>query len=66
MSKVAVYNLNGEAAGEQQVADELLELKRGKQAVLDAVTAYRAGIRAGTASTKTRADVRGGGAKPFK
>lgn len=66
MSKVAVYKLSGEAAGEQQVADELLELKRGKQAALDVVTAYRAGIRAGTASTKTRADVRGGGAKPFK
>lgn len=66
MSKVAVYNLKGEAAGEQQVAEELLELKRGKQAVLDVVTAYRAGIRAGTASTKTRADVSGGGAKPYR
>ncbi|NCA81467.1 MAG: 50S ribosomal protein L4 [Opitutae bacterium] len=66
MSKVATYNLNGEAAGEKQVADGLLELKRGAQAVLDAVTAYRAGIRAGTASTKTRDEVSGGGRKPFK
>lgn len=66
MSKVAKVNLNGEAAGEQEVADGLLELKRGAQAVLDAVTAYRAGIRAGTASTKTRDEVSGGGRKPFK
>ena len=66
MSKVATYNLNGEAAGEKQVADGLLELKRGAQAVLDAVTAYRAGIRAGTASTKTRDEVSGGGRKPYK
>ena len=66
MSKVNVYKMNGEAAGEKEVADERLERKRGAQAVLDVVTAYRAGIRAGTASTKTRADVRGGGRKPFK
>ncbi len=66
MSKVAVVNLNGEAAGEKEIADGLLETKRGAQAVLDAVTAYRAGIRAGTASTKTRDEVRGGGRKPFK
>jgi large subunit ribosomal protein L4 len=66
MSKVNVYKMSGEAAGEKEVADERLERKRGAQAVLDVVTAYRAGIRAGTASTKTRADVRGGGRKPYR
>ena len=57
MSKVAIYQLSGEAAGEKNIADALLETKRGAQAVADAVTAYRAGIRAGTASTKTRDEV---------
>jgi large subunit ribosomal protein L4 len=66
MSKMNVYNLNGEAAGEKDIADGILERKRGKQAVMDVVTAYRAGIRAGTASTKTRDMVSGGGRKPFK
>ena len=66
MSKVAVYNLSGEAAGEKEFADGLLETKRGAQAVLDVVTAYRAGLRAGTASTKTRDEVSGGGRKPYK
>ena len=66
MSKVAIYNLSGEAAGEKDIADGLLETKRGAQAVLDVVTAYRAGLRAGTASTKTRANVSGGGRKPYK
>ena len=66
MSKVAIYQLSGEAAGEKDIAEALLETKRGAQAVLDVVTAYRAGIRAGTASTKTRDDVSGGGRKPFK
>ena len=66
MSKIAIYNLNGEAAGAKEIADALLETKRGAQAEMDAVTAYRAGIRAGTASTKTRAEVSGGGRKPYK
>ncbi len=66
MSKVTVYQLSGEAAGEKEVADGLLELKRGAQAVVDVVTAHRAGLRAGSASTKTRADVSGGGRKPYK
>ena len=66
MSKVAIYQLSGEAAGEKDIAEALLETKRGAQAVLDVVTAYRAGIRAGTASTKTRDEVSGGGRKPFK
>ena len=66
MSKVAVYNLSGEAAGEKEFADGLLETKRGAQAVADAVTAYRAGIRAGSASTKKRGEVSGGGRKPYK
>lgn len=66
MSKLKVYKLTGETAGEAQIADELLERKRGNQAVQDVVTAYRAGIRAGTASTKTRAMVSGGGRKPYR
>ena len=66
MSKVTVYQLSGEAAGEKEIADGLLETKRGAQAVLDVVTAYRAGLRAGTASTKTRDEVSGGGRKPYK
>ena len=64
MSKVTVYNLSGEAAGAKEVADGLLETKRGAQAVLDVVTAYRAGLRAGSASTKKRGEVSGGGRKP--
>lgn len=66
MSKVSVYTLKGEASGEKEFAESRLELKRGAQAVLDVITAYRAGLRAGTASTKKRSEVSGGGAKPFK
>ena len=66
MSKVPICNMKGDQLGELTLADDLLELKRGAQAVHDAVTAQRAKARAGTASTLKRGEVRGGGAKPFK
>ncbi len=66
MSTIKVYNLAGESIGEKEFSDDLLETERGDQAVLDVVTAYRAGLRAGTASTKKRSDVSGGGRKPYK
>jgi large subunit ribosomal protein L4 len=41
-------------------------MEKGAQAVHDAVVAYLAGTRAGTACTKTRGMVSGGGAKPWR
>jgi large subunit ribosomal protein L4 len=66
MSKLPIYNMKGDRVGEYDIADELLELKKGAQAVHDAVEAYQTGLRAGTASTKTRAHVSGGGIKPWR
>lgn len=66
MNKIQVFNKDGSPVGEFVVQDQWFELKKGEQAVQDVVVAYRAGIRAGTASTKTRAMVRGGGAKPWR
>ena len=66
MSKLPIYNMKGDRVGEYDIADELLELRKGAQAVHDAVEAYQAGLRAGTASTKTRAHVSGGGIKPWR
>jgi large subunit ribosomal protein L4 len=48
------------------IDDAWLEREKGEQAVHDTVVAYQAGIRAGTASTKNRAAVRGGGKKPWR
>ena len=66
MSKLPVFDLKGSSAGEYEVADELLELKRGKQAVQDVVVAYRAGLRAGTASTLSKGMVSGSNRKPWQ
>lgn len=45
---------------------KLVEGSKGEQAVHDLVTAYRANRRSGTASTKTRAEVRGSGKKIYR
>jgi len=66
MNKVQILNKDGSSVGEFIVQDQWVELEKGEQAVQDVVVAYRAGLRAGTASTKTRAMVRGGGAKPWR
>ncbi len=66
MSKLPVCGVNGERVGDFTLADELLVLKKGEQAVHDVVEAYRAKQRAGTADTKKRGEVSGGGAKPWK
>ncbi|MBO7655766.1 MAG: 50S ribosomal protein L4 [Kiritimatiellae bacterium] len=66
MSTIKVFNPAGEAAGELPVADELLELEKGAQAVKDTVVAIRNGMRAGTASTLTKGEVSGRGKKPWK
>ncbi len=67
MSKVLdILDCQGVRVGEYALPENALELEKGEQAVHDAVVAFLAGIRAGSACTKTRGLVRGGGAKPFR
>ncbi len=66
MSKISVLDVQGQKTGELELADELLVLKRGRQTLHDAVVAYRANQRAGSASTKTKSEVAAVGAKPWK
>ena len=65
--KLAIVNLAGVAAGEMEIADELLiKNAKGTQAVHDAVVAYLANQRLGTAKTKQMGEVAGTGKKPWK
>ena len=66
MSKVQVFDSKGSASGEYEVNAKWLEREKGDQAIHESVVAYLAGERAGTAKTKTRSEVRGGGKKPFR
>lgn len=67
MSKVLdILDCQGNRVDGYELPDAVLELEKGEQAVHDAVVAFLAGMHAGTAKTKTRAEVRGGGTKPFR
>ena len=66
MSKIPFKSIKGESVGEYEIADSLLVLDKGEQAVHEAVVAYNAHQRAGTASTKSKSNVSGTGAKPWK
>ena len=64
--KLAVKNIKGDGVGEIEIADELMVVEKGDQAVFEAVVGARANARSGTASTKTKAEVKATGAKPWK
>ena len=61
-----ILDCTGARVGEYTIPEGVIEMEKGTQAVHDAVVAYLAGTRAGTACTKTRGLVRGGGAKPWR
>lgn len=67
MSKtLKIVNATGAQVGEYPLNDAWLEYEKGAQAVHDCVVAFLASMRNGTACTKVRSEVRGGGAKPWK
>lgn len=66
MSKLPLKTIKGERVGDYEVADRLLVLDKGSQAVHEAVVAYNAHQRAGTASTLNKSEVNGSGRKPWK
>ena len=63
---LAIKGAAGDDVSTIEIQDEWLERAKGEQAVKDSVVAYMAGLRSGTASTKTRGKVSGGGAKPWR
>ena len=65
MSRIPITNSAGASLGEMEIADDLLVLNRGQQALKDVIVAYRAGLRAGTASTLTKGEVAGSNRKPW-
>jgi large subunit ribosomal protein L4 len=64
--KLTVKDIKGQDQGELDVRFALVEGGRGTQAVHDAVVAYQANQRMGTASTKTMGEVAGTGKKPWR
>jgi large subunit ribosomal protein L4 len=56
----------GEVKGEQALSDAIFGIKPNKNALYEAVKNHLANLRQGTQSALTRAEVSGGGIKPFR
>src|SRR3954462_5820929 len=66
MPSVTLKNVAGKDSGTLELDAELFGTQPNVPVMHQVVTAQLAARRAGTQSTKTRAEVRGGGRKPFK
>ena len=66
MATLKVYKMDGSEAGSIELSDEIFGIEPNEYAVHEVVKNYLANQRQGTQSTKTRSEVRGGGAKPYR
>ena len=66
MIDLSVHNIKGEEIGEISLNENIFNAKINKYLVHQVVKRYLADKRRGTASTKNRSEVSGGGAKPWR
>ena len=66
MPVLNTYKLDGSQAGTVELNNEIFGIEPNKTVMHEVLVAELAELRQGTASTKTRAEVRGGGRKPFR
>ena len=66
MPKVDVYNMQGKKVSDVELSEAVFGIEPNENVVHSALVNYLANQRQGTQSTKTRAEVRGGGRKPWR
>jgi large subunit ribosomal protein L4 len=66
MTKLAVYNIGNQKVNDIELDDQIFKVKSNPTLFYDAVRMNLASQRKGSAATKNRALVRGGGAKPWR
>jgi large subunit ribosomal protein L4 len=66
MPQVTIKNTSGKAAGTIDLDDTVFGIQPNVPVMHQVVTAQLAARRAGSHNTKTRSEVRGGGAKPYR
>ena len=66
MPILPVYNMDGKQVGEMNLADTVFATNINQHLLHQAVVMQLASRRLGTAKAKTRSEVRGGGAKPWR
>ena len=66
MPKVDVYNMQGKKVSDVELSEAVFGIEPNENVVHSALVNYLANQRQGTQSTKTRAEVSGGGKKPWR
>ena len=66
MPKVEVYNVQGKKVSDLELNEEIFGIEPNEAVVHSVLVNFLANQRQGTQSTKTRAEVRGGGRKPWR
>ena len=66
MPKVDVYDIKGKKVSDVELAESVFGIEPNEAIVHSVLVNYLANQRQGTQSTKTRAEVRGGGKKPWR
>ena len=66
MPKIDVYDIKGKKVSDVELADSVFGIEPNEAIVHSVLVNYLANQRQGTQSTKTRAEVRGGGKKPWR
>ena len=66
MATVALYNMEGAKTGSMEVSDAVFAAEVNQSVLHTVIVNYLANQRQGTQSTKTRTEVSGGGAKPWR
>ena len=66
MEKVKVLNTKGEELKDYKLSESVFGITPNDKVVYDAIILTRASLRQGTHKTKTRAEVSGGGRKPWR
>ena len=66
MPKIDVYDINGKKVSDVELNEKVFGIEPNENIVHSALVNYLANQRQGTQSTKTRAEVSGGGRKPWR
>ena len=66
MPKANVFNMAGQQVGEIELSEAVFGIEPNEAVVHEVVKNHLANCRQGTQSTLTRAEVRGGGIKPWR
>jgi len=66
MPKIDVYDIKGKKVSDVELAESIFGIEPNEAVVHSVLVNYLANQRQGTQSTKTRAEVRGGGRKPWR